>query len=202
MKIKLVLPVILIIGVIAISGCAVSPTTPLSQRGISYSVSKCLGDPWNLTEDQLAKPPYKVTSEVAGGVIKLYKKQAHYCGADIKIEMQKEGNTIKLTESNHAPVAKCMCLYDVNVSLTDFNQNTNKIELWGVKQLATELYPIEKLDEIRVRIMECETKGGYCTGALSMTCKSGYYPILTGESSKLCGYSKGLGCCLPENVTP
>lgn len=183
MKAKLGLLTILIILVIIISGCTIPQATPQPQQGISYSVLGCSGDAFSLTEEDLAKPPYKMTAETVGDTIKLYKKQSHYCGADITIEMQKEGNVIKLIESNHNAIAKCMCLYDVNVTLTDL-EGKYKIELWGVKQLAHETVP-NKYEFVKLDEVSCDIENGLC-------CREGHY--ISGCKLGPCCCPKGALC--------
>ncbi len=72
----------------------------------------------------------------------------YVCCADIELEMEIEGNLIRITEVNEGEMCKCMCSYEIEAE-TSLLPGTYKVEVYGVEH---EGQPIEKLGEARITV--------------------------------------------------
>lgn len=97
---------------------------------LTYSNSGCLsnrGDP--------AKAKDEIIAEVKGNEVYVTHRNAWYncCIEEIKVELEQEGNLIKLIETAilEGSGCRCMCLYDVSVAISDLAVGEYLIQVWN-----------------------------------------------------------------------
>ena len=109
---------------------------PLSACGLvagkpelTYTMGEC---DQSIPMNQLADwAKVEITAE--NGVVHIRQNINYVCCADIKVVMKREGNVIKLIETNRGQVCKCMCGYQTVVEIKGLPKGEYMAEIWGVE---------------------------------------------------------------------
>ncbi len=87
---------------------------------------------------------------VQGGAIHVEQNLSYVCCAELALAAGRDGEVIKLVETNVGQVCRCMCGYPVTVDLTGLDPGTYTVEVWGVQHF--DIHPLELLGSAVVTI--------------------------------------------------
>ena len=96
-----------------------------SEAELNYKVSGCNESWTNLTEKVDVK---------AYDSIKISHDLPYTCCANITLDLEREGNSLKIIETNIGEVCRCMCGYHIDAEITGINFGKYALEIWGVKK--------------------------------------------------------------------
>jgi hypothetical protein len=87
---------------------------------------------------------------VQEGAIHVEQKLAYVCCADLILAAGRDGEVIRLVETNVGEVCRCMCGYPVTADLTGLDPGAYTVEVWGVQHF--DVHPLELLGSAEVTI--------------------------------------------------
>gem|GEM_PF-1099151 len=96
-----------------------------TEAGLSYEVSECNESWTNITEKVDVK---------AYDSIKISHDLPYTCCANITLDLERDGNSLKIIETNIGEVCRCMCGYRIDAEITGLNSGKYDLEIWGVKK--------------------------------------------------------------------
>jgi hypothetical protein len=124
-------------------GCSGSGTTPLA---LEYTVGGCADESETSRAD--ATNEVKITGSV--DAIRLEQRLTYVCCAELELTVEREGNTLRIMETNVGEICRCMCEYFVEAEVSGLNPGEYDVEVWGVRY--EDLHSPELLGEARVTL--------------------------------------------------
>lgn len=94
----------------------------------------------------------EVEITVQEGAIHIEQNVSYVCCAELALAAGRNGQVIKLVETNVGQVCRCMCGYPVtaDVDLTSLDPGTYTVEVWGVQHF--DVHPLELLGSAEVAV--------------------------------------------------
>jgi hypothetical protein len=130
-------------GTLEPNGRITSLEEPVS---LSFSAGEC---DQSITPD--SNPEWAtVTISVEGSDVLVEQNLSYVCCAELVISAGRNGDVIKLVETNAGEVCRCMCGYPVTARLTDLPAGDYTVEVWGVQYL--DAHSLELLGSSEVTI--------------------------------------------------
>ena len=93
----------------------------------------------------------RVEISVRDGAVHIEQNVSYVCCAELALAAGRDGDIIRLIETNVGQVCRCMCGYPVTVNLTNLPAGTYTVEVWGVQHL--DVHPLELLGSGEVTIL-------------------------------------------------
>jgi len=87
---------------------------------------------------------------VQEGAIHIEQNLSYVCCAELALTAGREGEVIKVIETNVGEVCRCMCGYPLTADLTGLSPGTYTVEVWGVQHF--DVHPLELLGSGEVTI--------------------------------------------------
>jgi len=95
-----------------------------------------------------------VTSEVEitsnADAIYLEHRLRYVCCAELELTLEREGNTIRIMETNAGEICRCVCQYLIEAEVSGLGPGVYDVEVWGVEY--EDLHRPELLGELRVTL--------------------------------------------------
>ncbi len=92
----------------------------------------------------------EVVVTVQDGAIHIEQKLAYVCCAELSISAGRDGNVLRIIETNVGEVCRCMCGYQVVVDLPGLPAGDYAVEVWGVQH--EDVHPLELLGSAQVTV--------------------------------------------------
>jgi len=126
-------------------GCVSETTTETMEPPIfDYKFSTCTGE--DAFKFKQKTPSLKIIEEKASFSYKI----SNYCGSNFSARLQPEKDSLKIMITNDATIAKCMCVYNVNMTIVESAlADFGKIEIWLTNTKTTDIEP-QKITEIEL----------------------------------------------------
>ena len=147
-------------------GCLEDPS--IYDPKVRFSMAGCIEEYSSLKEIPPRHRP-KTDIRVRDGIVKIIRMENTYCGSHLFVELEKEGNLLKLMESNYNPPKDCICKYDLNMEITNLDPGVYTVELWGIEQLQVNGTEAVKLDTGEVAVNVKAPKPKSVTNLLNIT---------------------------------
>jgi len=112
----------------------------------SYSVGGCEEE----LESTRSIGGAEVEITVEDGTIHVQQQLTYVCCAELKLTVEREGNTLKVVEANVREICRCICEYKVQAEIADLDPGTYEVQIWGVQY--EDLHPLELLGEATVTL--------------------------------------------------
>jgi len=80
---------------------------------------------------------------VENGAVHVDQKVSYVCCAELALSAGRDGDVIRVIETNAGKVCRCMCGYPVRAELTGLPAGTYTVEIWGVQHY--DLHPLQLL---------------------------------------------------------
>jgi len=74
-----------------------------------------------------------VTVTVQDGTIHIEQNLSYVCCAELAVSAGREGNTIKVIETNVGEMCRCMCGYPLTIDLAGLGDGAYTVQVWGVQ---------------------------------------------------------------------
>ncbi len=87
---------------------------------------------------------------VQGDVIHVEQTLSYVCCAELALSAGRDGEVIKVVETNVGEVCRCMCGYPVIVNIDGMDPGTYTVEVWGVQHF--DVHPLELLGSGEVTV--------------------------------------------------
>lgn len=130
---------LLLLALLVPSGClAPAPQGPT----LRYEVGPC-----DESVDAFDMEP-QVEITVHDGVIHISEDVGYVCCADIVLRLEREGDLIKVIETNEGEVCRCMCAYHIEANIAGLAPGSYRVQVWGIAY--EDIHPLELLREARV----------------------------------------------------
>lgn len=108
--------------------CQKKATSPIATP-LTYTIKqKCADVP--MQEQQSWK---KLEVSTDGDKVNITHFLVTHCEADLSFSLDTQGSTLKITESNSAPLTRCTCGYELSMQIKNLASGAYKVEVWGVK---------------------------------------------------------------------
>jgi len=124
-------------------GCSGFGTT---RPALEYAVGGCT--------DESDTSRGGVTSEVEitsnADAIHLEQRLTYVCCAELELTLEREGNAIRIMETNVGEICRCMCEYYIAAEVSGLGPGEYDVEVWGVEY--EDLHRPELLGEGRVTL--------------------------------------------------
>jgi len=132
------------IGTLEADGQVTSAYEPLS---LSFDVGPC--------DEEAIKPNGSkewagVEITVQDGAIHIEQNLSYVCCAELALAAGRDGEVIRVIETNIGQVCRCMCGYPVPADITGLPAGTYTVEVWGVQHF--DVHPLELLGSGEVTI--------------------------------------------------
>jgi hypothetical protein len=126
-------------------GCA-DAGTPLPK--LEYTVGGCTG------ESEASRGGVTSEVEITGGAdsIHLEQRLTYVCCAELELSLERDGNTLRVTETNVGEICRCLCEYSIVADVTGLDPGEYEVEVWGVEY--EDLHTPELLEEAQVMLGE------------------------------------------------
>ncbi len=92
----------------------------------------------------------KLKVSVENGAIHVEQNLSYVCCAELALAAGRDGEIIRIIETNVGEVCRCMCGYAVTADLTGLPSGTYTVEVWGVQHF--DVHPLEMLGSAKVTI--------------------------------------------------
>jgi len=87
---------------------------------------------------------------VQGDVIHVEQNLSYVCCAELALSAGRDGEVIKLIETNVGEVCRCVCGYPVIANIDGLDPGTYTVEVWGVQHF--DVHPLELLGSAEVTV--------------------------------------------------
>lgn len=122
---------------IVLAGCSGTPGEP----ALSYTVGAC---DEGMTPAELAEWA-GVDIAAEEGLVRIHQRVNYVCCAEIVVQMERQGNRIRLIERNEGDICRCFCGYTVEIEVSGLPGGHYEIRVWGVEY--EEVHPLDLLGE-------------------------------------------------------
>jgi hypothetical protein len=124
-------------------GCADSGTPP---PALEYSVGGCTD------ESEVSRGGVSGGVEITRGADSIHLEQSltYVCCAELELTLEREGNTLRVMETNVGEICRCMCEYLIEAEVSGLDPGEYNVEVWGVAY--DDLYTPELLGEAQVAL--------------------------------------------------
>jgi hypothetical protein len=78
----------------------------------------------------------EITAFVRNGTVVIEQKLAYLCCAEMELSAGRDGNVVRIIETNVGSICRCMCGYPVTMELAGLPSGTYAVEIWGVQHTA------------------------------------------------------------------
>ncbi|RLJ08023.1 MAG: hypothetical protein DRP12_01335 [Candidatus Aenigmatarchaeota archaeon] len=99
-----------------------------TPEGFSYSISGCQEQ---VPAEIKAPAQAGINLQLNGSQLLLSQNLSYVCCANLKLEIEKSGEVIKLLEKNIGEICKCICVYQISAEIPW--KGEKRIEIWGVE---------------------------------------------------------------------
>lgn len=120
--------------------------SPADEPRLTYTIGEC---DQSIPMDQLADWA-GLDIAAQDGVVQIRQNINYVCCAEIKVEMEREANVVKLIETNVGEVCKCMCGYEGSMEITGLPTGRYTIQVWGVQ--CQDVHSLELLGEAQIEL--------------------------------------------------
>ena len=132
------------IGTLEADGQVTPTYEPLS---LSFDVGPCDEE---VTKSDRSNEWAGVEITAQDGAIHIEQNLSYVCCAELALAAGRDGEVIRVIETNVGQVCRCMCGYPVTADLTGLPAGTYTVEVWGVQHF--DVHPLELLGSGEVTI--------------------------------------------------
>lgn len=97
---------------------------------INTFISGC-GNQEKETLDEIDAGNIRITE--AGGYVRLHHSISYYCCAQLEVDWEQQGNTIKFIERNKGDTCKCTCTFGIDSTIGPFDSGDYHVKVYGVE---------------------------------------------------------------------
>ncbi len=110
-----------------------------SATTFSYTVGPCQESAWS--------PDLKERVEIVArdSQIRIEQDVGYVCCARIALDLERQGNLLKVIETNEGEVCRCMCAYHVSARIGGLPPGRYRVQVWGIQY--QDIHPLELLGE-------------------------------------------------------
>jgi len=135
-KLLYLFPLVLLVSLL---GCGAVPVDSLS---LQYTMEECDQSPGALEKES------HVEITVQDGVIHISQDVNYVCCAEFGLNLEQDGDLIKIIETNEGEICRCMCRYHIDAQVSGLSRGTWWVEVWGVQY--EDVHPLELLGKAEV----------------------------------------------------
>lgn len=96
---------------------------------LTYAVEGCAEEVE--TSRATGKGEVQIVSD--GHLVHVEQTLTYVCCAELELALDREGNTIRLVETNVGEICRCLCEYEVSADVIGLDPGAYDVQVWGVE---------------------------------------------------------------------